>query len=600
MSYAAPVRELSFVLNSLVGLSDIAELEGFGEASPDLVEAILEESARFNSEVLGPLNRQGDQQGSRWEDGSVITPDGWKEAYGQFIENGWGALAFPVDHGGQGLPMCVAVAVQEMWHSSNMSFGLCPMLSQAAVDAIELHGSDEQRKTYLPKLVEGVWGGTMNLTESQAGSDLAAVRTRAEPKGDHYLITGQKIFITYGEHDLTDNIIHLLLARTPDAPPGVKGISLFIVPKFIPDANGEPGERNDLRCVSIEEKLGIHGSPTCVMSFGDDGGAVGYLVGEENNGLVYMFTMMNQARHAVGVEGYAIAERAYQHALAYATDRKQGRTLLGEEQGGDHSIVNHPDVRRMLMSMKSNVEAARALALECAAAFDRARRHPDAEVRERNQRRGELLTPLVKGWSTEMGVEMCSLGVQIHGGMGFIEETGAAQYLRDSRITPIYEGTTAIQANDLIGRKTARDGGKGAAELFDDMAKTLAALRAAGHEGSAAADLAAIAARFEPALAAVRDTTDWMLAQDDARLPAAVSVEYLMQLGRLAGGWMMARQALAAVEKAGEDGADEAWFDARRVLARYYAERFLPLVESSAEVIRSSALSTVALDVAQL
>lgn len=594
MSYNAPVKDIAFVLNHVVGLADIAKLSGFEDASPDLVDAILDESAKFTGDVLAPLNSIGDQQGSQWQDGQVSTPTGWKEAYTQFVENGWGSLSFSPEFGGQGLPMAVSAAVQEMWHSANMSFGLCPLLTQGAVDAIEHHASDELKARYLPKMVEGVWSGTMNLTEPQAGSDLAAVRTRAEPAGDHYLISGQKIYITYGEHDLTDNIIHLVLARLPDAPEGVKGISLFIVPKFLINDDGSLGERNDVNCVSIEHKLGIHASPTCVMSYGDNDGAIGYLVGEENNGLMYMFTMMNQARHAVGVEGYGIAERAYQKALEYAKDRKQGKTLLGKS-ADDQGIVNHPDVRRILMTMRSTIEAMRGLGLECAAAFDQARRHEDASVREKMQRRGELLTPLVKGWSTEMGVELCSLGVQVHGGMGFIEETGAAQFLRDARIAPIYEGTTAIQANDLIGRKTTRDGGKGMSELLADMQDTLVQLKAADH-----IDMKALSKRFDPAIAAAEASTQWLLGQNDATLPSATSVEYLMMLGRLAGGWMIARSALAALTLKKADDADHAYLDAKITLARYYAERMLPLVESGHTIITEGAESTIALDVAQL
>lgn len=594
MTYAAPVKDINFVLNHVIGLADVASLEGFEDATPDLVGAILEESAKFTGDVLAPLNWIGDQQGSQWNDFEVSTPDGWKEAYSQFIDNGWGSLSFSPEYGGQGLPMCVSAAVQEMWHSANMSFGLCPLLTQGAVHAIESHASEELKQRYLPNMVEGTWSGTMNLTEPQAGSDLAAIKTRAVPSGDHYLITGQKIFITYGEHDLTENIIHLVLARLPDAPEGVKGISLFIVPKYLINDDGSIGERNDVRCVSLEHKMGIHASPTCVMSYGDAGGAVGYLVGKEHQGLVYMFTMMNQARHAVGVEGYGIAERAYQQALTFSRDRQQGKTLLGTS-ADDQAIINHPDVRRILMSMRSTIEAMRGLSLECAAAFDRAQAHADADTRERMQRRGELLTPLVKGWSTEMGVELCSLGVQVHGGMGFIEETGAAQYLRDARIAPIYEGTTAIQANDLIGRKTARDGGKGMSELYDDIQATLVELQQHDHAG-----IQNIAKRFEPAVQAGRQATQWLLAQNDATLPAAVSVEYLMMLGRLCGGWMMARGALAALAQADAADADQAFLNARIKMAEYYAQRNLPLVEASVVIIQSSAETTVALQADQL
>lgn len=589
MTYVAPVKDIAFVLNHVVGIADIAKLEGFEEATPDLVEAILEESGRFTAEVLAPLNAVGDQQGSQWHDGEITTPEGWQNAYSQFVENGWGSLSFPPEFGGQGLPMSVSAAVQEMWHSANMSFGLCPLLTQGAVDAIAHHASDELKQRYLPKMVEGSWTGTMNLTEPQAGSDLAAIRSKAEPVDDHYLISGQKIFITYGEHNLTDNIIHLVLARLPDAPAGVKGISLFIVPKFLVNEDGSLGERNDVKCVSIEHKLGIHASPTCVMSYGDNGGAIGYLVGKEHHGLAYMFTMMNQARHAVGVEGYGIAERAYQQAVSYARDRKQGKTLLGKGKD-DQSIINHPDVRRMLMTMRSTIEAMRGLGLECAAAFDIARRHPEAEVRERMLRRGELLTPLVKGWSTEMGVELCSLGVQIHGGMGFIEETGAAQFLRDARIAPIYEGTTAIQANDLIGRKTARDAGQGMSELISDMRETLVDLQQQNEP-----DLFVIAERLDAAITAAESANDWLLGQNDPTLPAASSVEFLMMHGRLAGGWMIARSALAAhALKQGGD-ADSDYLDAKLTFARYYAERSLPLVESAQAIIEGSAETTIAL-----
>ncbi len=589
MTYTAPVKDIAFLLRHVIGLSDIAELDGFEEATPDLVDAVLEESARFTGDVLAPLNRIGDLQGSQWKEGEVSTPDGWKEAYAQFVENGWGSLAFPTRFGGQGLPMTVAAAVQEMWHSANMSFGLCPLLTQGAVDAIEHHASDELQQRFLPKMVEGTWSGTMNLTEPQAGSDLAAVRSTAVPEGDHYLISGQKIYITYGEHDLTENIIHLVLARLPDAPPGVKGISLFIVPKFLVNDDGSLGERNDVQCVSLEHKLGIHASPTCVMSYGDNGGARGYLVGKEHHGLVYMFTMMNQARHAVGVEGYGIAERAYQQALSYARDRKQGKTLLGKGEE-DQAIINHPDVRRILMTMKSNIAAMRGLGLECASAFDRARRHADKDVSERMQRRGELLTPLVKGWSTEVGVELCSLGMQVHGGMGYIEETGAAQHFRDSRIAPIYEGTTAIQANDLIGRKTARDGGQGMGELISDMRATLSGL--AEHDQ---ADMQAIAGRFEAAISAAETANEWLLAQSDASLAAATSVEFLMMHGYLAGGWMLIRTAEAALVQSQSPDADTAWLESQITLARYYAERMLPLVESASTIITGSAATTVSL-----
>ena len=405
MSYNAPVKDMRFVLERVVGMEDVAALPGYEDATPDIVSAILDEAARFAGEVLSPLNTTGDQEGAHWSEEGVTTPEGWKEAYSQFTEAGWNSLAFDPEFGGQGMPGMLSAAVQEMWHSSNMAFGLCPLLTQGAVHAIASHASVDLKQKYLEKMISGEWTGSMNLTEPQAGSDLAAVRAQAEPSGDHYLIKGQKIFITYGDHDLTENVIHLVLARTPDAPAGVKGISLFVCPKFILNDDGTPGKRNDARCVSIEHKLGIHASPTCVMAFGDDGGAVGYLVGEENRGLMYMFTMMNEARLAVGIEGYAMGEMAYQRAAAFAKDRKQGPVLL--EGGG--GIINHPDVRRMLMTIRSQVEAARVLAYDCAGAFDFATHHPDEDVRTKFNRRGALLTPIVKGWSTEVGVEMLSL-----------------------------------------------------------------------------------------------------------------------------------------------------------------------------------------------
>src|ERR671930_1297600 len=450
-TYQAPLKDMKFVLHELAGVAEVAKLPGYEDASADTVDAILEEAAKFATGVLDPINYSGDQEGSKWADGAVRTPAGFREAYQQFCQGGWNALPFESEWGGQGLPRLVSTPVQEMWKSANLSFSLCPLLTQGAIEALLLRGSDELKRRYLPKMVEGSWTGTMNLTEPQAGSDLSLVRTRAERQGEHYLISGQKIFITYGEHDLA---VHLVLARTPDAPEGVKGISLFVVPKFIPNADGTAGKRNAAKCASIEHKLGIHASPTAVMVYER---AVGYLVGEENRGLEYMFIMMNAARFAVGLEGVAIAERAFQRALAFAKERIQGRDLV---QGGKPvPIIRHPDVRRMLMLMKSQTEAMRALAYTTAAAMDYARKHPDAEARKRHQAFVDLMIPVVKGWSTETGIEIASLGVQVHGGMGFVEETGAAQYLRDARITTIYEGTTGIQAMDLVGRKVQREAG---------------------------------------------------------------------------------------------------------------------------------------------
>ncbi len=565
MSYSAPTKQMQFLLDHVVGMSDVASLPGYEDATPDIVAAILEEAGKFASEVLAPLNWEGDQQGAKWTEDGVTTPDGWKEAYQQFSESGWNSLAFGPEFGGQGMPGLLSAAVQEMWHSSNMAFGLCPLLTQGAVHAIETHASDELKQAYLEKMISGEWTGTMNLTEPQAGSDLAAVRSTAEPQGDHYLVKGQKIFITYGDHDMTDNTVHLVLARTPDAPAGVKGISLFVVPKFLLNEDGSPGDRNDARCVSIEHKLGIHASPTCVMSFGDNEGAIGYLVGEENRGLMYMFTMMNEARLAVGIEGYATAEMAYQRALAFARDRKQGPVLLGADTDVA-GIVNHPDVRRMLMTMRSQVEAARVMAYDCAAAFDFASKHPDEETRARFQRRGELLTPIVKGWSTEIGVELCSLGVQVHGGMGFIEETGAAQHLRDARITPIYEGTTGIQANDLLGRKTQYDGGQGVEDLLADMTVTLQSLESAS---------SAVAGKAKAVLASsiemISTAKNALLEEKNAVVAAAAADDYLMMMGYATGSWAMARIVLAS-----DQCEDKDFAELQVAVASFYFDKISP------------------------
>ena len=586
MNYNAPVKDMRFVLERVVGMQDVAALPGYEDATPDIVSAILEEAAKFAGEVLSPLNITGDQEGAQWSEAGVTTPSGWKEAYTQFSEAGWNSLAFDPEFGGQGMPGMLSAAVQEMWHSSNMAFGLCPLLTQGAVHAIASHASDDLKQKYLEKMISGEWTGTMNLTEPQAGSDLAAVRAQAEPAGDHYLIKGQKIFITYGDHDLTDNTIHLVLARTPDAPQGVKGISLFVCPKYILNEDGTPGQRNDARCVSIEHKLGIHASPTCVMAFGDEGGAVGYLVGEENRGLMYMFTMMNEARLAVGIEGYAMGEMAYQRAAAFAKDRKQGPVLL-EGEGG---IINHPDVRRMLMTIRSQVEAARVLAYDCAGAFDFAARHPDEDVRSKFNRRGALLTPIVKGWSTEVGVEMCSLGVQIHGGMGFVEETGAAQYLRDVRITPIYEGTTGIQANDLLGRKTVYDGGQGVEDLLADMQTTLSALTSNGDKNCQYA-----AEALQKSIDMVSDASRQILDREDATLNAAVAGDYLMLMGYATGCWAMARSVLAV------QGLDDADFVAAKLaICRFYFDSIAPRAVSHHLALSSVSAEHFALDAALL
>ena len=589
MSYTAPTKQMQFLLDHVVGMADVAALPGYEDATPDIVSAILEEAGKFASDVLAPLNWDGDQQGAKWSEDGVTTPDGWKEAYQQFSEAGWNSLAFAPDFGGQGMPGLLSAAVQEMWHSSNMAFGLCPLLTQGAVHAIESHGSDELKQLYLEKMISGEWTGTMNLTEPQAGSDLAAVRATAEPQGDHFLVKGQKIFITYGDHEMTDNIIHLVLARTPDAPAGVKGISLFLVPKYLLNDDGTPGARNDARCVSIEHKLGIHASPTCVMSFGDNEGAVGYLVGEENRGLMYMFTMMNQARLAVGIEGYAVAEMAYQQALAFSRDRKQGPVLLGKDSG-EEGIVNHPDVRRMLMTMRSQVEVARVMAYDCAAAFDFSGNHTDEDTRARFQRRGELLTPIVKGWSTEVGVELCSLGVQIHGGMGFIEETGAAQHLRDCRITPIYEGTTGIQANDLLGRKTLHDGGQGVEELLVDMRNTQEVLGASGISASTSAKAA-----LGDSIDMISAVSKKLLEQQNPAVAAAAATDYLMMMGYATGSWAMSRIVLAT-----ENSDDKEFVSLQLALASFYFDKIAPHARAHYLAIENSAADYYELDQAIL
>ncbi len=571
--YTAPVDDLRFVLNEVVGLDKVASLPNCETAAPDLVDAVLEEAGKFASGVLAPLNRVGDKEGSRLENGVVRTPTGWKEAYGQFTESGWNSLPFEPDYGGQGLPWTVAFAVNEMWQASNLSFGLCPLLTQGAVDLLTEHASAEQKALYLPKMISGEWTGTMNLTEPQAGSDLAAVRTRAVRADDGtYRIIGQKIFITYGEHDLTDNIVHLVLARLPDAPAGIKGISLFIVPKFLPKADGTPGERNDLRCASLEHKLGIMASPTAVMAFGDNGGAVGFLVGEENRGIEYMFTMMNNARLGVGIQGVAIAERAYQQARDYAKGRVQSRDLA-EAKGGPVAIIRHPDVRRMLLDMRSKTEAARALALYAGTQLDISRHHEDAGVRAAATARVDILTPIVKAWSTDIGCDVASTGVQIHGGMGFIEETGAAQHYRDARITPIYEGTNGIHANDLVFRKTGRDGGESARAFIAEMRATVADLEAVPGD-----DFEAIRTNLAAGLDALGQAVAWVVktqADGDLRAVAAGAVSYLKLWGTVAGGWMLALSAAKALEGLRQPGSNAPFLEAKLVTSRFYAEQIL-------------------------
>ena len=579
--YVAPLREMRFVMQELAGLEQVVSLPGCEEASPDVVDAILEEAAKFAGEVLSPLNRVGDADGAKWKDTVVTTSPGFKEAYRQFVDNGWNGLGCDPEFGGQGLPRLLSTAVSEMWKASNHAFSLCPMLTQGAIEALMIAGTDEQKAAYLPNLVSGEWTGTMNLTEPSAGSDLAAVRSRAEPVGDGtYRIFGQKIFITYGEHDMTDNIVHLVLARTPNAPEGVKGISLFVVPKFMLKADGTPGERNDVYCVSIEHKLGIHGSPTAVLAFGDHGGAIGTLVGEQNRGLEYMFIMMNAARFNVGLEGLGDAERAYQRAVVYAKERVQG-TEVGVRGGPKVPIIRHPDVRRMLMSMRARVEAMRALAYVTAAAQDNAHANPDEDERRKGQAFADLMIPVVKGWSTESAVDIASLGVQVHGGMGFIEETGAAQHLRDARITTIYEGTTAIQANDLIGRKIAREKGV-------TMLAVIAEIRAATAQLDG--DLAPIGARQSVAVDALERAVSWIVANfaSDPKAAHAGAVPFLYLLGIVAGGWQLGRAAVIARTKIAGGDTDPFW-PAKLATVRFFADHFLTQASGLAETVVAGA-----------
>jgi alkylation response protein AidB-like acyl-CoA dehydrogenase len=575
--YCAPLKDIRFVMQELAGMEQVVALPGCEEATPDVVDAILEEAARFSAEVLSPLNRIGDTNGAKWKDTVVTTTPGFKEAYRQFVDNGWNGLGCDPEFGGQGLPRLLSTAVSEMWKASNHAFSLCPMLTQGAIEALMIAGTDEQKAAYLPNLVSGEWTGTMNLTEPSAGSDLAAVRSRAVPVGDGtFKIFGQKIFITYGEHDMADNIVHLVLARTPTAPEGVKGISLFVVPKFLLKADGTPGERNDAYCVSIEHKLGIHGSPTAVLAFGDNGGAIGTLVGEENRGLEYMFIMMNAARFNVGLEGLGDAERAYQRAVAYARDRVQGPEL-GVRGGPKVAIIKHPDVRRMLMSMRARTEAMRALAYVTATAQDNAHSNPDEVARKQGQAFAELMIPVVKGWSTESAIDIASLGVQVHGGMGYIEETGAAQHLRDARITTIYEGTTAIQANDLIGRKIAREKGVTINAIIADMRAAAAQL-----DG----ELSSIGARQNVAVDALEKAVFWIVENfsSEPKATHAGAVPFLHLLGITAGGWQMGRTAVIARAKIAAGDTDPFW-SAKLATTRFFADHFLTQVPGLSESV---------------
>ena len=593
-TYTAPLQDMQFVIKDLVGLADITAMPDCAEVTDDLVDAVLDEAGKFASEVLDPLNRVGDKDGAKLADSKVTSSPGFKEAYRQFVDGGWNGLSGQTDFGGQGLPHVVAMPVQEMWNSSNMAFCLCPMLTSGVLEALKLKGSPAQKEKYLHKLTSGEWTGTMNLTEPQAGSDLSAVRTRAVPEGDYFRIHGTKIFITWGEHDMAENIIHLVLARTPTAPEGVKGISLFIVPKFMVNDDGSLGERNDVKCVSIEHKMGINASPTCVLAYGDGKGAVGYLVGEESRGLETMFIMMNHARLGVGLEGIALAERAYQHAREYAKTRVQGRAI-GQKSGDRVTIIHHPDVKRMLLTMKAQTEAMRAVAYTASAALDKANHHPDDKERRRNQALVDFLIPIVKGWCTEACVEVASTGVQIHGGMGFVEETGAAQYLRDARITTIYEGTTGIQAADLVGRKTGFEKGATAFGIIEEMRKLDAQLAANKN-----ADVSAARENLKRAVDGLAAATQWIVDTfpKDPNAVAAVSVPFLKLWGTVAGGWLMARAALIADAKLA-GGGDADFCRAKIATARFYAEHILPQAAGLSSAVTTGSASVLALTEAQ-
>ncbi len=583
IDYTAPLRDMQFILSELAGLDEIAALPGCEEATPDLVAAILEEAGKFAAGVLAPINRQGDLQGCRLTaDGRVVTPDGWQEAYDLFRESGWIGLSAPTEHGGQGLPKLVSTPVWEMWFSTNMAFTMLPQLNVSQAEALQIAASEDQKATWLGKVVSGEWGSTMNLTEPQAGSDLAATRCRAEPAGDGtYKLFGQKIFISYGEHELTPNIVHLVLARLPDAPAGVKGLSLFIVPKYLLDADGNPGAKNDVRCIAIEHKMGIHGSPTCTMSYGDEGGATGWLVGEPNRGLETMFIMMNEARFGVGVQGAGLAERAYQAALAYARERVQGRNALTGEAG--LPIIHHPDVKRNLLSMRARVMAMRALLYTAAGWFDVAHHHPDAAQADKCRRYVDLLMPVAKGWCTEIGNEVCDDAIQVFGGMGFVEETGIAQYFRDARIITIYEGTTGIQANDLVGRKILREEGATLRELLADIRGTTAQLAEDPVLVSIGVDLSTHAENLESAL-------DWVLAngKDNLADVLAGAVPFLHLLGTVVGGWQLARAAQAAQRRLAAGEGDGAYLASLVELARFYMAGIAPRALAHAETVREA------------
>ncbi|QJR10809.1 3-methylmercaptopropionyl-CoA dehydrogenase [Usitatibacter rugosus] len=591
--YIAPIKDMQFVLKHVVGLDQVNTLPGHEEITEDVVDAILEEASKLAHEVLSPLNITGDKNPSKWKDGVVTTPPGFKDAYWQYVNSGWGNILSPAKYGGQELPHMIATPVEEMWGSANLAFKLCPMLTQGAIEAIAHVGPDALREKFLPNMISGKWTGTMNLTEPQAGSDLSLVRTKATPQSDGtFRLKGQKIFITYGEHDYTENIIHLVLARIDGAPEGVKGISLFVVPKFNVKPDGSLGDRNDVKCVSIEHKLGIHASPTAVMAYGEKDGATGYLVGEANRGLEYMFIMMNAARLSVGLEGVAIAERAYQRALAWSRERLQGKPV-GVKGATTAPIVQHPDVKRMLLTMKSITEASRALAYWTSAILDRAREHPDEEERRRSQAMVDFLIPIVKGWSTENGIDVASLGIQVHGGMGFIEETGAAQHLRDARITTIYEGTTGIQANDLVGRKIGREEGRTALVVLAEVDKVAAQLSGEGDP-----TLKDIGMALATAAAKARETVQWISRNFATNAPAvaAGSTYVLKLLGITFGGWMLARSAQIATKQLAAGEGDASYLKGKVLTARFFADHILSQVPALAIAATKGGESVLAVE----
>jgi alkylation response protein AidB-like acyl-CoA dehydrogenase len=591
--YQAPLRDLRFVLHELLQAQQLAQLPRYAEFTTELADSILEEAARFGEQVLAPINVLGDTRGAQYRDGGVQMPEEFRAAYAQFIAAGWPQLSADPERGGQGAPLVLAVATEEIWFGANLAFMLCPQLSRGALEALEVAATPALQSLLLPKLISGVWTGTMNLTEPQAGSDLSAIRTRARAEDDHYRISGQKIFITYGDHDLAENIVHLLLARIDGAPAGIKGISMFAIPKRLINADGSLGELNDLRCVSIEHKLGIHASPTCVMSYGDGGGALGYLIGEPHHGLEYMFIMMNAARLSVGVQGIGLSELALQQASAWAHNRVQGRPVASRNAPATAvSIVRHPDVARMLLTIRANVEAMRALALYTALSFDKARAETDDKRRAAALARGELLIPIVKAWSTDQGVQLASLAIQIHGGMGFIEETGVSQTLRDVRITSIYEGTTGIQANDLLGRKIGRDRGQTLTALLSDLLREINDLK-----GSDPALRSVRNAAIE-ALTVLRDATVALLHQygEDPPRAYAVAVPYLHLCGRVLGGALMARSAAIASRKLTDGRGDARFYRAKLQSARFYAEYLLPESLSLARTVKSGGASVTEAD----